>query len=57
MIDTGHTSGTINDALEVLHKKKKGQLVNTLERFHVYNLSEQEQQMNDTFADTIPHLI
>jgi hypothetical protein len=30
---------------------KKCQLLNTLEWFHIYNLSKHKQQMNDTFAD------
>jgi hypothetical protein len=52
IIDSGYTYGTINDALKVLHTEKKGQLLNTIEQFHIYNLSKQKQQMNDTFADT-----
>jgi hypothetical protein len=38
--------------MEVLHIKKKGQLLSTLERFHIYDLSWQKLQMNDTFTDT-----
>jgi hypothetical protein len=38
--------------VEVLHVEKKGQLLNTLECFHIYNLSKQKQRMNYTFADT-----
>jgi hypothetical protein len=34
-----------------LHTEKKGQLLNTLERYHIYNLSKQKIHMNDTFAD------
>jgi hypothetical protein len=49
--DTRHTYNTIKETLEVLHIKKKGQFLNTLERFHIYDLSRQKIQMNDTFAD------
>jgi hypothetical protein len=52
-INTGHTYSTIIAAVEVLHKKKKGQLLNTLKLFDTYKLGEQEH----TFADTVPYLI
>jgi hypothetical protein len=31
--------------------KKKGQLLNTLGRFRMYDLSRQKLRMNDTFTD------
>jgi hypothetical protein len=52
IIDTGHTYGTIIGTSEVFHTKKKGKLLNSKERFHIYNFSKQKRQMNDTFADT-----
>jgi hypothetical protein len=52
IIDTGHTYSTINGASEVVNTNMKGQLLNIIKRFHIYNLSKQKQQMNDTFADT-----
>jgi hypothetical protein len=36
----------------ILKKEKKGPLMNTLECFHIYNLSKDNLQMNDTYADT-----
>jgi hypothetical protein len=38
--------------MEVLHIEKKGQLLNTLKRFHIYNVSKRKLQMNDTYQDT-----
>jgi hypothetical protein len=37
--------------MEILHIEKKGHLLNTLERFHIYSVSKQKLQMNDTFSD------
>jgi hypothetical protein len=35
-----------------LHLDKKGQLMNTWERFHIYKLSKGGIQLNDIYADT-----
>jgi hypothetical protein len=51
ILDTGHTHGTINETLDILHTKKKGHLLDTLERYYIYNLSKQKLHMNDTYAD------
>jgi hypothetical protein len=37
--------------MEVLQIKNKAQFPNTLKRFHIYDLSRQKLQMNDTFTD------
>jgi hypothetical protein len=50
-LDMGHKCNTIKETMEVLQIKKKGQFLNTLEHFHIYNLGKQKLQMNDTFAD------
>jgi hypothetical protein len=52
ILDIGHAHNTIEETLEVLHIQKKGRLLNTLEHFHMYNLSKQKLQMNETFTDT-----
>ena len=33
--------------MEVLHIKKKGKIMNTLERFHIYNETKLDNQIND----------
>jgi hypothetical protein len=50
ILDTGHTYDTFEEILDVL-QIKKGQFLNTLERFHIYNFSRKKLQMNATFAD------
>jgi hypothetical protein len=51
ILDTQHAYGTIEDTLDILHIEKKGPLKNTLERFHIYKLSQENMQLNDTYTD------
>jgi hypothetical protein len=41
----------MKDTMDILHIERKGPLMNTLERFHIYNLSKENVHMNDTYAD------
>jgi hypothetical protein len=52
ILDTQHTYGPITDIMEVLQFEKKGKLMNAWERFHIYKLSKDNLQMNDTYTDT-----
>jgi hypothetical protein len=52
ILETGHTYGTIEDTLNILHREKNGPLMNTLEQFHIYKLSRNNLQLNDTYTDT-----
>jgi hypothetical protein len=38
--------------MKILHMEKKGQMLDTYERFHIYEISKQNIQLNDNFADT-----
>jgi hypothetical protein len=49
ILDTQHTYGTMEDTVDILHIERKGSFINTLERFHIYNLSKENLQMNDTY--------
>jgi hypothetical protein len=48
--DTGYLFSKIEKTLEVFHTEMERQLLNTLERFHIYKLSKQTLQMNDIFS-------
>jgi hypothetical protein len=37
--------------MKVLHLNKKGELMNTWERYHIHRLSRNDLQLNDTYAD------
>jgi hypothetical protein len=41
----------IDQTMEVLNIARKGRKLNTLERYHIYDLSKKALQMNDTFTD------
>jgi hypothetical protein len=47
----GHTYGTIEETLELMQVTKKDHLLNTLERFHIYDNTKRKLKMNDTYAD------
>jgi hypothetical protein len=38
--------------MDIIHTTKKGNLLNTLERFYIYDLSEKKLQMNVTYTVT-----
>jgi hypothetical protein len=40
VLETGHTHGTLENALNILHHEKKGPLMNTLEQFHIHRLKK-----------------
>jgi hypothetical protein len=42
----------IVDTLSILHREKKGVLMNTLEQFHIHKLTKENLQLNDTYKDT-----
>jgi hypothetical protein len=37
--------------MEVIHTERKGPKLNTLEKFHTYEVTKKGLQMNDTFTD------
>jgi hypothetical protein len=45
------TYGTTENTTEISQIKKKGHLLNTLERSHIYKLSSNKLQTNDIFVD------
>jgi hypothetical protein len=52
ILDTGHSYGSIKDTLRILHRNKKGLMMNTLEQFHMHGLTREYLQLNDTHTDT-----
>jgi hypothetical protein len=41
----------LSDMPHITHRKRKVPKLNTLERFHIYNITKKGLQMNDTFTD------
>jgi hypothetical protein len=38
--------------MKILHIEKKGEMLNTSERFHIYEINKQNMQLNENFAGT-----
>jgi hypothetical protein len=51
-VDTTHKYGTINQTMEILHIAKKGRALDTYEKFHIYEISKQNMQLNDNLIET-----
>jgi hypothetical protein len=42
--------------MKILHVKKRGQMLDTYDRFYVYKISKQYIKLNDNFAETYNHI-
>jgi hypothetical protein len=47
LLDNKHSIGTMLDIMEILHVTKKGGIMNTLGKFHIYNEIKLDSQIND----------
>jgi len=47
LIDNKHVIGNMADIMEVVHMKKKGKMLDTLEGFHIYKETKAGNQIND----------
>jgi hypothetical protein len=52
ILDTGHKYETIEKTMKILHTEKKGQMLDTYERFHIYEISKHNLQLNENFIET-----
>ena len=62
LIDIKHTLGPADEIMNIVYVTKKGKLVDTLERFHIYYEIKRNNQINDkstmhqnNIFDTILH--
>jgi hypothetical protein len=53
ILSTGHAYRTITDTMEIVTTGRKGKYLNTLERYHIYEISKENLHMKDTHIDTI----
>jgi hypothetical protein len=49
--NTGHACGIITNTMDIIKTEKKGKHLNTLEKYHIYKISENRLHMNDTYID------
>ena len=47
LLDNRHSIGPMENTMEVLHINKKGNMMNTQEKFHIYNVTRLDSQIND----------
>jgi hypothetical protein len=52
IVETGHESDTIEKTMKILHIGKKSKQSNTNDRFHIYEITKQNIQLNETFTET-----
>jgi len=45
--DNKHSTGLMENIMEILHITRKCKIMNTLERFHIYNKTKIDNQIND----------
>jgi hypothetical protein len=57
VLNTGHAYGTMEENMDVVRIGRKGQYLNTLEKYYIYKISREKLHMNDTnIENTIPYL-
>jgi hypothetical protein len=47
LLDHHHSIGPMITTMDILHLTSKGTMMNTLERFHIYNETNRDNQIND----------
>ena len=47
LLDEGHTFGPMENIMDVVHYAKKGRMMDTLEKFHIYEVTQRDIQIND----------
>jgi hypothetical protein len=41
----------MEETMKILHIEKKSKILNTYEKFHIYEISKQIMQLSDTFTE------
>jgi hypothetical protein len=52
ILNIGHKYGTIEGTMKILHRNKKGRLLNTVEQFYIYIDTKQNSHLNDLYSDS-----
>ena len=47
LLDNQHTIKSMEECMAVLHATRKGPMLNTLERFYIYQATQNDNQLND----------
>jgi hypothetical protein len=52
ILNTGHKYGTTADTVDIIRTHRKGKHLHTLTKYHIYKISKNNLQMNDTNINT-----
>jgi hypothetical protein len=47
LLDEGHEFGPMEDIMDIIQYASKGKMMDTIERFHIYELTSKGLQLND----------
>ena len=47
LLENHHSIGPMQETMHILYTTKKGHLMNTIEKFHIYKETQQNNQIND----------
>jgi len=47
LLEEGHTFGPLESIMDVVQYARKGKMMDALERFHIYELTQRSTQIND----------
>jgi hypothetical protein len=56
LLDLNHPLGTLEQAMTILHTTKKGRMLNTIEKYYIYEETHNDNQLNDRSTVT-PNII
>jgi hypothetical protein len=51
ILDTIHDYGMMEETMKPLHIEKKGPMLHTYERFHIYEITKHKLQLNDNYTE------
>jgi transposase-like protein len=55
LLENHHCIGPIHETMQILYNTSKGRLMDTIEKFHIYKETQQNNQIND--RDTVKYAI
>jgi hypothetical protein len=51
ILNAGHTYGSIQDTMDIVHIARKGMYMNNIEKYHTYRTYKQNKLMNEITVD------
>jgi hypothetical protein len=51
ILNTGHTYGNLQNTMEIVQIAKRGRCLNSLEKYRIYCIYQENEQINETLTD------